>query len=90
MREHPSIEVMDMIHIKGAQVDYSNPYALIFGRRKEYNNQFETRLISQEMLAQYDAVVLATDHNNFDYELILKASQLVVDARGSIVNLLIQ
>src|SRR5690554_2884005 len=76
MRESPSVEVMDMIRRKGAHVDYSDPYVPVFGPLKEYNYQLESRPISEKMLAEYDAVVLATDHNDFDYELILKASQL--------------
>lgn len=82
MRESPSVEVMDMIRKKGAQVDYSDPYVPVFGPLKEYNYQLESRSISEEMISEYDAVVLATDHNDFDYELILNASQLVVDTRG--------
>ncbi len=82
MRESPSVEVLDMIRRKGAHVDYSDPYVPAFGPLKEYSYQLESRPISEDMLAEYDAVVLATDHNDFDYEMILKASQLVVDTRG--------
>ncbi len=82
MRESPSVEVMDMIRKKGAKVDYSDPFVPIFGPLKEYKYQLQSRPISQDMLSEYDAVVLATDHNDFDYDLILEASQLVVDTRG--------
>ncbi|MEG7168174.1 UDP-N-acetyl-D-glucosamine dehydrogenase, partial [Pseudomonas aeruginosa] len=32
--------------------------------------------------ARFDAVVLATDHDKFDYELIKAEAKLVVDSRG--------
>ena len=33
-------------------------------------------------LAQFDAVLIATDHDAFDYALILKHASLIVDTRG--------
>ena len=82
MRESPSVEVMDLIRKKGARVDYSDPYVPIFGPLKEYEYKLESRVINQPMLAEYDAVVLTTDHDLFDYAGILIASQLIVDTRG--------
>ena len=34
------------------------------------------------MLVGFDAVLLSTDHDRFDYELIREHSDLVVDTRG--------
>jgi UDP-N-acetyl-D-glucosamine dehydrogenase len=34
------------------------------------------------MVSGYDCVLLATDHDDFDYELIRKHSKLIVDTRG--------
>ena len=31
----------------------------------------------------YDALVLATDHDAFDYAMLLKHARLIVDARGA-------
>ena len=33
-------------------------------------------------LEEYDAVVLATDHDRFDYAMILAHARLIVDTRG--------
>jgi UDP-N-acetyl-D-glucosamine dehydrogenase len=33
-------------------------------------------------LSLYDCVLLATDHDAFDYELIRKCAKLIVDTRG--------
>jgi UDP-N-acetyl-D-glucosamine dehydrogenase len=38
--------------------------------------------LSRDVLASYDCVLLATDHDRFDYELIKAASRLIVDSRG--------
>jgi UDP-N-acetyl-D-glucosamine dehydrogenase len=34
-------------------------------------------------LAQYDAVVIVTDHSDYDYRRIVRESQLVVDTRNA-------
>jgi UDP-N-acetyl-D-glucosamine dehydrogenase len=34
-------------------------------------------------LAQYDAVVIVTDHSSFDYKTIVEQSQLVIDTRNA-------
>ena len=34
-------------------------------------------------LAQYDAVVIVTDHTSYDYAAIVNQSQLVVDTRNA-------
>lgn len=82
MRESPSVEVMDMIKKKGAQVDYSDPYVPTFGPLTDYCYHLESKPVTCETLSEYDAVVLTTDHDDFDYELIIRASKLVVDTRG--------
>jgi UDP-N-acetyl-D-glucosamine dehydrogenase len=38
--------------------------------------------LTAETLASFDAVILATDHDNFDYPLIEAHSPLLVDTRG--------
>jgi UDP-N-acetyl-D-glucosamine dehydrogenase len=34
-------------------------------------------------LEQYDCVLIATDHSDYDYQSIVKESQLVVDTRNA-------
>jgi UDP-N-acetyl-D-glucosamine dehydrogenase len=38
--------------------------------------------LTPETLSSYDAVVLLTDHSDFDYDAVAKHSKLVVDTRG--------
>jgi UDP-N-acetyl-D-glucosamine dehydrogenase len=38
--------------------------------------------LSADSLRERDLVLLATDHDAFDYSLILKNAQLIVDTRG--------
>jgi UDP-N-acetyl-D-glucosamine dehydrogenase len=34
-------------------------------------------------IAEYDCVLIATDHSDYDYEAIAKQSQLLVDTRNA-------
>jgi UDP-N-acetyl-D-glucosamine dehydrogenase len=49
---------------------------------REHKFDLSSIELTAENLASYDAVVLLTDHSDFDYDAILQHSQLVVDTRG--------
>jgi UDP-N-acetyl-D-glucosamine dehydrogenase len=38
--------------------------------------------LTRDTLARYDVVLIATNHDAFDYELIRRHARLVVDTRG--------
>ena len=40
--------------------------------------------LTQDSIAAYDAVVIVTDHDIIDYELIAKHSRLIVDTRNAL------
>lgn len=81
-RESPSVEVMELLRDRGAKVDYSDPFAPSFPRMREHSFDLASVNLTPAALASYDAVVLLTDHSDFDYELILEHAQLIVDTRG--------
>ncbi|MCU7960855.1 MAG: nucleotide sugar dehydrogenase [gamma proteobacterium symbiont of Bathyaustriella thionipta] len=82
MRESPSVEIMQQLKELGAEVAYSDPYVPVFPKMRRYAFDLESVELSEEMLAQYDCVLIATEHDAFDYNLIGKKSQLIVDSRG--------
>ncbi|VVN06647.1 UDP-N-acetyl-D-glucosamine 6-dehydrogenase [Pseudomonas fluorescens] len=82
MRESPSVEIMEFIEAKGGVVAYCDPHVPVFPKMREHHFDLVSEELSATKLASYDAVVLATDHDKFDYELIRKHSKLLVDTRG--------
>lgn len=82
MRESPSVELMEILSSKGAKIDYSDPYVRKFPKMREHHFDLKSVEISKESLAQYDCVLLATNHDDFDYQLIQKNAKLIVDTRG--------
>jgi UDP-N-acetyl-D-glucosamine dehydrogenase len=45
-----------------------------------------SKKLSAEMLAGYDCVLIATDHDAYDYPWIVQHAKLVVDTRNATAN----
>lgn len=82
MRESPSVEIMELLEGKGAAVEYSDPHVLSFPKMREHKFDLDSVALTAEALNSFDAVVLATDHDAFDYGLIAEHSVLLIDTRG--------
>jgi UDP-N-acetyl-D-glucosamine dehydrogenase len=82
MRESPSVFVMERLRDCGAEVAYSDPNVSVFPRMREHHFDLVSVELTPETLASFDAVVLLTDHSDFDYDAILEYAPLVVDTRG--------
>ena len=81
LRESPSLTIIELLRDKGATVAYNDPYFPTVGRGRHYDlNMASTPL---DNLAQFDAVVIVTDHSSYDYRAIVEQSQLVVDTRNA-------
>lgn len=82
MRESPSVEIMELIEAKGGVVSYCDPHVPVFPKMREHHFDLVSEELSAANLKSFDAVVLATDHDKFDYELIRQHSTLLIDTRG--------
>lgn len=82
MRESPSVFLMEKLRDDGALVSYSDPHVLNFPEMREHHFDLSSVTLTAEVIASYDCVVLATDHDKFDYDMIAKNAKLLVDTRG--------
>ena len=82
MRESPSVEIMELIEAKGGVVSYSDPHVPVFPQMREHSFDLSSVDITAQSMAYVDAVILATDHAKFDYDLVAKHAPLVIDSRG--------
>jgi len=82
MRESPSVEMIELLVAKGARVDYSDPHVPAFPKMRKHHFDLTSITLNAAILADYDLVLIATNHDVFDYEMIRKNSQLIVDTRG--------
>ena len=82
MRESPSVAIMQLLENRGADIDYSDPHVPIFPKMRDYSFELQSVILNQETIAKYDCLVLATNHDAFDYDVIKRSAMLIVDARG--------
>lgn len=81
-RESPAVEIMELLQAKGAKVDYSDPHIPSFPKKRDYHFDLDSVTLTADNIANYDCLILATDHDNFDYELLGNQARLIVDTRG--------
>jgi UDP-N-acetyl-D-glucosamine dehydrogenase len=85
MRESPALDVMGLLHTKGAKVSYADPFVPeVHGR--EWSAGFDIKAVelTRSSLSQYDCVVIVTEHKAFDYDAIVAEADLIVDTRNAI------
>ena len=83
LRESPSIELIELLREKGAKVDYNDPYIPKTHKQRQHDLGMSSKKLSAKMLAGYDAVLISTDHSDYDYEWIVKNAKLVIDTRNA-------
>jgi UDP-N-acetyl-D-glucosamine dehydrogenase len=82
MRESPSVALMELLKTKGAKIAYSDPHVPVFPPMREHYFDLKSVPLTAESVAGHDCVLVATNHDAFDYALIKRHARLVVDTRG--------
>ncbi len=82
MRESPSVEIMEQLQEHGAIVEYSDMYVPVFPKMRRYSFDLKSVELSNENIKLYDCIVVATNHDDFDYPNIIENAKLIVDTRG--------
>lgn len=86
LRESPSLKLMDILHDRGATVDYNDPYIPELWHTRKYQFNNKSVELTPENLKAYDAVLVSTDHSDYDWDSIVEHAQVVVDTRNAAVN----
>ncbi len=81
LRESPALTIIELLQKEGAQVSYNDPYFPTIGKGRKYDLQMKCAPL--ENMSQYDCVLIVTDHSDYDYQRIVRESQLVVDTRNA-------
>ncbi len=84
MRESPALDIIHLLREKGAAVAYHDPYVPeieIEGVQMYSEKELTT------FLEKSDLVAIITNHEKFDYKLILEKSQLIFDARNAMKDI---
>jgi UDP-N-acetyl-D-glucosamine dehydrogenase len=82
IRESPAMELLELLIHKNARVDYSDPFFPTLPMMRKHKITRQSVPLTAENIAKFDCVLIATNHDAFDYELVKKHAKLIVDSRG--------
>jgi UDP-N-acetyl-D-glucosamine dehydrogenase len=85
MRESPALTLIEMLEKRGAKVEYSDPHIAVIPSTREHAALAGRRsqALDAQMIASYDAVLIATDHDSVDYKNVASHAKLVIDTRNA-------
>lgn len=75
-RESPSLQILDILLIKGAIISYCDPFIPCI------KNRIQSIKLNELNISSQDLTLILTDHDEFDYHLIKEHSKLIIDTRG--------
>jgi UDP-N-acetyl-D-glucosamine dehydrogenase len=81
-RESPAVWLMEAVKDKGGVLSYSDPHLPKFPKMREHHLDLVSQDLTPDLLKRVDCVVVATDHDAFDYDEIARHAPLIVDTRG--------
>jgi UDP-N-acetyl-D-glucosamine dehydrogenase len=86
-RESPSFELLELLKEGGALVQYCDPYFPEAPRTRKYDLGLKSVPCTAETFAGFDAVLVATAHDEFKNPELYRNVKLVVDSRNMIAPL---
>jgi len=84
-RESPTYKLMELYEEMGAEVSFYDPYVPEIKPSREYSQYAGRTSVEwdEEIISDFDAVVISTDHDNIDYRELAKWSDCIVDSRNA-------
>ena len=81
LRESPALTLFDLLVQAGAQVAYNDPFFPSVGQGRKY----KIDLVSTDLdgIADFDCVILVTDHSAYDIAALAARSRLFIDTRNA-------
>ena len=83
MRESPSLILIEKLEARGAKVEYNDPYVPIVPHTREHDYLAGRK--SQPITAEYDCIVIATAHKDYNGTEIAALGIPIVDSRRLVV-----
>ncbi len=82
-RESPALKIIQLLQQQGAIVSYHDPHAPTCANHRHFPEiNLQSTPLTKENLTRFDAVIIATDHDDVDYQLVADYSSLIIDTRN--------
>ena len=79
MRESPALDILHLLHRRGAELTYSDPYVPTLK-----DGAISLCSIAEDQIQGVDCAVITTDHKAFDYAAMPQRFPLIVDTRNAL------
>ena len=86
VRESPSLKLMELLDGRVVDLAFHDSYVTKIPSTRNHLNLCEKTSIglTADSIAAYDALIIATDHDDIDFSLIAKHSKLIIDTRNAL------
>lgn len=82
-RESPILPILNKFSQYGVDWNVVDPFVKEFRLNGKLHH---TEVLDKELIEKADLTLIATDHSDFDYELIMRESKAIFDTRNSVLN----
>lgn len=85
IRESPALRIMALLEERGVVLAYHDPHVPVVPPTREHPELAGRRSVAleTEAIAGFDAVLIVTDHDEVDYDSVVRAARLVIDTRNA-------
>lgn len=87
LRESPTLKLIDLLEERGAETAYHDPHIPEVKPTREYPHLEGRQSVPLDTAAQYDCVVIATNHSAIDYPTLAQTAPLIVDTRNAMAGI---
>jgi nucleotide sugar dehydrogenase len=84
-RESPAIKVINELDKVDAEVDFYDPWILIYKYKGVERNGLKK--ITPEVISSYDLIMITTAHTNVDYKMVQQNAKVVFDTKNVMKDL---
>jgi UDP-N-acetyl-D-glucosamine dehydrogenase len=81
VRESPALDIIGLLHEKGAEVSYHDPYVPAF--QQDGMNMVAVPDL-ETALRESDCTIIVTDHTVYDWDVVRQSAPIVVDTRRAL------
>ncbi|MBI2255515.1 MAG: nucleotide sugar dehydrogenase [Proteobacteria bacterium] len=88
LRESPALVIYEMLLKRGAIVSYHDPHIGAIKPTRDHPalSGHCSKELTAEEIAGADAVLIVTDHDQIDYDMVVQNARLVVDTRNAVAR----
>ena len=82
VRESPALDVIGLMQKKGAIVEYHDPYIPYIHHENDGWQMYSVKDMMKSV-KEADAVIIITNHKEYNYEAIIESAKFVFDSRNA-------